>query len=604
MIKRPGWYAQTGLAALVGVLVSTNVLAQAGNCLPDIGNGNICTANDITPSIGSVSGPSGCTEGDYVSGLVVEVTFVQPASNSPDRYDIGVFVANDGGSPIGGASCTFDSLTPQLVNPTVADLASGAGPYRDIDGDSCGDVRATDVTVKSIALDPILCKDSDGDGNLDVGAVLTWSSNKQQDVCSDPGDAANFIPTTQSKCRYEENINLPIPVEDAPSIRVEKLATPSQINDNDLVTFDVVVINTSSASDTVSLDTLVDNVHGDLNGQGSCATPQTIAPGALYECSFQQRIRGAVGYVEVDTVTATARDEEGVTVSDNDDARVEIIGSTPPPSVRVFKVATPSVIEEPGGTIRFDIVLVNNGSGSVQFKSLDDSVFGDLTDAANAQVSNNTCLSLPTLTPTDRIHFCRFDAQVTGNAGDVHVNTITAGADGLSDNDSALVRIIDSLPVIEVDKSPNPKLLKAPGGEVTYTVVVSNAGKEPVTLQSLDDGLFNDIADAGNGLINSTTCVLGGSIPAGGSYTCSFEASVAGNAADFHTNTVTATAADDDANQTTAFDRATVFLVAFLPSTPEAVPTIGTLALIVLGLIMGFLGARRHRASKGKITKP
>ena len=50
--------------------------------------------------------------------------------------------------------------------------------------------------------------------------------------------------------------------------------------------FTVVVENTSGTTDPVTITSLTDDVHGDLNGQGTCAVPQTIQPGDTYTCAF------------------------------------------------------------------------------------------------------------------------------------------------------------------------------------------------------------------------------------------------------------------------------------------------------------------------------
>ena len=57
------------------------------------------------------------------------------------RYDIGFFVANDGGNALTG-QCVRDFLTPPTqhidapYNPT-----SGIGPYLNADGNACGDIE-------------------------------------------------------------------------------------------------------------------------------------------------------------------------------------------------------------------------------------------------------------------------------------------------------------------------------------------------------------------------------------------------------------------------------------------------------------------------------
>ena len=72
--------------------------------------------------------------------------------------------------------------------------------------------------------------------------------------------------------------------------------------------------NNSSSSDTVMINSLVDNPHIDLNGRGTCTVPQTIAAGSSYCWLFS----AFVDDFETDFVMAEGRDNENSNVSDSD----------------------------------------------------------------------------------------------------------------------------------------------------------------------------------------------------------------------------------------------------------------------------------------------
>jgi uncharacterized repeat protein (TIGR01451 family) len=55
------------------------------------------------------------------------------------------------------------------------------------------------------------------------------------------------------------------------------------------------VVNNTSAVDSVDIDTLDDSIYGDLNGQGDCSVPQTIAAGGSYSCSITVDVSGNAG---------------------------------------------------------------------------------------------------------------------------------------------------------------------------------------------------------------------------------------------------------------------------------------------------------------------
>ena len=166
---------------------------------------------------------------------------------------------------------------------------------------------------KDIQLDNILCEDNDGDGQVDISGVVTWSSNASQDVCNNPNDPANFFPTSSSKCILDPDFNLPIIVEPPPSMTVFKLALPGNLPEpGGPVLFAVDIANTSSGTDTLIVTSIIDDIHGDVTQvqgnitQTTCSVPQELVPGEFYLCEFISSVTGPAGYVETDTITVTA----------------------------------------------------------------------------------------------------------------------------------------------------------------------------------------------------------------------------------------------------------------------------------------------------------
>jgi hypothetical protein len=95
-----------------------------------------------------------------------------------------------------------------------------------------------------------------------------------------------------------------------------------------MVTFMVRVDNTGAA-DGVTLTGLTSDVHGDLNGQGSCAVPQSIAAGSFYECSFTALVSGVKGEVKTAVVMASGVDEDDSPVSHSDEVSVGVVPKIP-----------------------------------------------------------------------------------------------------------------------------------------------------------------------------------------------------------------------------------------------------------------------------------
>ncbi len=122
---------------------------------------------------------------------------------------------------------------------------------------------------------------------------------------------------------------------------------------------------------------------------------------------------------------------------------------------------------------------------------------------------------------------------------------------------------IDGLPTIQVDKTADPATVPAAGGDVTYTIVVTNLSPETVWLNSLVDDKFGDLNGQG-------TCDVATPVELAATnttddldtYTCTFTVHLAEDSAGVeegqHVNVVTATAEDADGNPATDDDDAVV----------------------------------------------
>jgi len=391
----------------------------AQDCPPDFGGGKLCTAKDFTVTSTVISGPDECTEGETIS-MTLRVGL---ESTAQQRYDIGFFIGDDGGQVIGGASCTHSSLAPIEPNPPF-NANSGMGGYRDLEGDACGDMQTSDGTVyRDVQLDSVLCRDSDGDGEVDVSGLVTWSSNANQDVCTDPELPSNFFPTSSSKCILAPEFNIPIIVEPAPTMKVDKVALPSSLPaPGGAVTFSLAVENTSAITDPLTLTQLVDDVHGNLHGQGSCSVPQTLASGQHYVCEFAATVSGSAGYTETDTITVTAQDDEGEVITGQASATVVIADALP--SIVVRKGVAPSSLPEPGGDVTYHVFVGNtSNSESITVTRLDDDLYGNL-------FGRGSCPPSAIVLPPRDYFICHFDETISGaQPGDSITDIVTATAE-------------------------------------------------------------------------------------------------------------------------------------------------------------------------------
>lgn len=212
----------SSLLVLVSILILS--AASAGlleNCLSNYR----CTAKDVGITAIKINAvKDGCIS--LTDSAKINITVVLQ-SNQPDRYDVGFFLATEGGDANNGAvnGCFHEALfplkSPTNTSPTVAEATSGIGPYWDKEGngDLCGDIdssvngglydrrlvigdvssgstTAADVTVR--CADNYLVNGNPGqNGYADFGWMASWDNNTQG-LCT---SLAQVVPGTTSKCQ-------------------------------------------------------------------------------------------------------------------------------------------------------------------------------------------------------------------------------------------------------------------------------------------------------------------------------------------------------------------------------------------------------------------
>lgn len=475
------------------------------------------------------------------------------------------------------ATVTVDDLESTLTVTKTAGVESLPEPGGDVTYTVTitNDSTVDDLTIDSIEDDQF--GTLTGDTDCQVGTVLapgaTCSFQFIGAVTGDPGyshtNVVTVYGTDEDGLVLFDTDDATVVITDLPSsIMVDKFPSVPTVNEpGGNVTFIVTVTNTSEV-DTVTIESLVDSVFGDLDGVGTCAVPQVLDPGEIYQCSFTEFIAGDAGFVHENLVTASGVDDDGAAVEDDDDATVTVVDVLP--TVEVVKDAGVDTLNEPGGDVTYTVTVTNTSVEDVILVSLDDDQFGDVFGLSGE------CGALEgvTLTPGESVS-CSFTATITGDAGDVHTNVVTATVvdneqNQASDKDDAEVGFLDVLPVITVDKVATPTALDEPGGMVDYQVTVTNQSVEDVLLVMLDDDKFGDVF----GLSEDCAGLSDVTLAPGESVSCLFDELILGNAGDVHTNVVTATAIDNEENQTTATDDATV-VIGDLPASIDITKTPG-----------------------------
>jgi len=209
---------------LVGVPAAPAAAQVSDNqCL----TGYVCTAGDVgLHQLLVLDVIDGCTDTSDTASLTFRVSVHNNVGGL--AYDIGVYLATDGGDVDGGAaSCYHTYLSPPLDdtlvfpddygdydNDGIFDIyrpLAGSEPFFDADSNSCGDMDALSEVVFEFGPVTIACTDDDQDGTVDIS--VGFSNKQNSGACAGVADA---IPGTVSKCT-SERLNLEgldvVPVE-------------------------------------------------------------------------------------------------------------------------------------------------------------------------------------------------------------------------------------------------------------------------------------------------------------------------------------------------------------------------------------------------------
>ncbi|MEJ2400689.1 MAG: hypothetical protein P8Y52_04765 [Xanthomonadales bacterium] len=523
--------------------------AVAAQCPSEIGLGD-CVSSDLKPTGAEVinDGPTTCTLGETIS-LDLRVKF-DNGGGANTRYSVGFYVGDNGEPPLGGSSCTFDSLQP--VGGTI-DLTSGSGGFRELNGDACGDIQKGEVTYKDIALDQVACVDNNGDGQVDIGYVLTWANNGNLESCLDPLDPGEFNPEPP-KCQAELELDLPIAVELPPQLIVGKGVTPSELRaPGGDITIVFSIVNASPSVDKqITINSIVDDPYGDLTNATSCQLPLTLDQGEVVQCTFTTSVTGEAGDRFPDTVTVTGVDDAGNPVSASDSAVVSIIDAAEPirpGDLRLVKIAVPPVLFEPGGLVSYVVLLDNVSETALTVSGLVDDVYGNLDGKGD-------CAVPVTLGGDTSLAVCTFWGTVSGQPGDVVTDVVTAVGNDISParnsitaSDDESVTILNRRSDLELVKRANPRsVLEGANETVEYTAAIRNDSRvDTVTVQ--------EVTDSRVGLLN-TQCGVPFQLAPGESTQCVFTDQVDGAAGEYVANVVVARGVDDDGQET--FDDAAV----------------------------------------------
>lgn len=322
-----------------------------------------CTANDVQLNSITIAGapPASCVGGSTLPlDLNVTINF-----GSSTRYDIGVFLSNNGQDPAltSASSCSVAVLPTS--SPFWGSVASGG------DGDLCGDGGnnlTSGFPMTGVAVPCI----TDGSGNftLYIPYVISWDQ-QSTNYC---GDNTYPVPGTTSKCN-KGTVSFPpgTSIVVLPAITITDGVAIAKSGDT--LTYTVVITNTTGSplSSAVFTDPAVTNlsvsgVSCTAAGGATCPASPTVSamqgagialPNMPINSSLTFTIIGTVGTpASPTTLTNTAN----VTVSGYTNSASDTDSLVVPPTA--IKSFSPSAVA-PGATSTLTITLFNPNSVAV-----------------------------------------------------------------------------------------------------------------------------------------------------------------------------------------------------------------------------------------------
>ena len=566
----------SGNQTLTGVTVS-DPLATGGI----VRNADITGDNDDLLEVGEVWSYTAThilTQGEIDAGEDLVNVATADSNQTPEDTD-------DATAPV-AQNPALDVLKALDPADQVADVAGESITYA-ITVQNSGNQTLTGVTVSDPFATGGIVRNTDitgdNDNLLEVGEVWSYTATHiltQGEI--DAGVTLVNVATADSDQTGPDTDDATVPLGQNPALDIVKALSPAdQVADvaGESITYAIRVQNSGNrtltgvtVSDPFATGGIVRNT--DITGDND----DLLEVGEVWSYTAthiltQGEIDAGVTLVNV----ATADSDQ--TGPDTDDATVPVFQN---PNISIDKTVTdvagrgPSgKVEQAGDVISYRVVVTNTGSMSLT---------GTLTDALPGisaisgpveSIATDGILAVGE-TWTFMYTYTVTQADITGHGGcdgDID-NTATftpSAGTPKSDSEEVPIEVPDILPDISVTKTASVTSVPATGGYVDFTFVVTNHSDEPVTLTSLKDSVFGE-------LLSETV-----RIAAHGSYTLTINRWIACGAANNqlagemavncppctcvdHYNVVTATARDDQGNQDTAKDDATVHFTYVAPS--------------------------------------
>lgn len=445
----------TGDADLTKVTVS-DVLCSAA---PTLTSGDNNNDNKLNPS---ETWTYSCVRNNVVEDFTnfASITFADETGNQLTRTDTATVDVINGGIDIEKSADNTTVLKGQSVNFTLNVLNTGEVP-----------LAITEITDPLCDAAPQLVSKGNGDAILDLDE--TWRY-----TCTRSNIQSNFTNVAVVKA-VDANQNDATDVDDVsinvinPAIDLEKTPEFQAVLQGATAEF---ILEVRNIGDQVLTDldlqdakcTALDFLGGDSNDDRKLQTNEVWR----YRCEVTNVTQNFTN-----SATVSAKDSRGNTVSDNEEAEVEVVD----PGIDLQKTANQSTINK-GATASFTIIVRNSGDQVLTVTNVSD----PLCDAAPVFIGGDT-------NNDSKLDLTEFWVYTCGKANvqDDFTNTATVTAKDannitVTSSDTAAIDVIN--PGIDLEKSAlSQTVIK--NSTAAFALSVRNTGQADLTNVVVTDAL-------------------------------------------------------------------------------------------------------------------
>jgi len=516
---------EASVNASVGAILPNQKCMQQIYSLYGQGGGLVCTANDIQlATVSNVTIIDPCLYPGDTAVISLTAGFVLTAQA---RYDLGVYIAQDGGNALTG-TCAISTF-PYIPNPPYLDLdgttntgtfcggtpsgqpctttsqcptgqtCSTVGPGIQ---DLCGDIDSTHTPL-SLALENITvqCIDNNGDGNLDLNACMSWRQSGANELCVTP---LNAFPGAPSKCNCQPVPGVPVPVPGQIVVQKATLDTNGNpfLDNTTQFGFSITGPDSKLPDNFTIVGTSPPNLTHTSPGLYAPAPP---APPAAYSVTETGIPSGwALVPGSCNCVSNQGKPNQNPATGNVSIHPGETLTCTftnmvvPNPKLTLKKSSTTTQVTAAGQIVLYGYLITNAGNQTLTGITV--------TDSLGITVNCTVTTLNPGESTTCRASYTVTQADI--NAGGNLTNTATATSTQTAPvTDQLQIPIIQN-PKLSLTKSSTTTQVTAAGQVVNYNYAVTNTGNIPLTGITVTDSLGITVSCLKTTLnpAESTTC--------------------------------------------------------------------------------------------------